>query len=189
MTRGIHRLREERRGALSLLVVAVVLLLVATIAVIAFAAASNPTRPKNDCGGDAVSYARSRGIYEVSAFLGDPHGEFTSISIDVTEIPSEGEGPDLSVATSWLGKQGRAHVEVTVTGPGGVSIADWKTKATEFDFPLSDQVSGGSRPGDFVDGLTCFKEHGGSNWQFSLIWVGSDGFTKTLDTEQRTVMV
>lgn len=180
--------RRNRTAALGLIpvVIIVIALLVGTFVLLG--SLTDPTRAKNDCGDKGVAYARSSGSYSVSAYLGDPHGEFSVLKIDVTQLPSPGGGLHLPLG-SFFGTKGKVHVEISVTGPGGVSIADWRSEERDYDFPVSDELNGASRPGDFVDGLTCFQEHGTSSWHFALVWKGNDGFTKVLQTQDRVVNV
>lgn len=184
-------LRRDRRGAMSILVTVAIVAVVLVVALVAYAAATDPTRPMNDCGGKAVSYARAAGTYQVwVSYATQPGGSFQDLSISVTDLPA---APNKSGGwfpfASFGGNEGQAFVKTTVTGPGGVSVAEWESKHTAMDFTPTDKIAAAPKPGDFVGGLACFVAHGQSTWHFALIWADHSGAVTTVATADRTVAV
>jgi len=169
-------LRNEREGAMRLAVIALLLIVLLVGSFALYAVLSDPTRAMNDCGGKAVSYARGSGTFHLWSVLGAVGGQFDTVNVDVTTTPSPGSGVDpWAPWGSLFGIKGDAWVETTVTGPGGVSVAKWKSARTAYDFSLIDQAHGQPYAGSFVGGLACFEQAGVSTWHFELFFETGSG--------------
>jgi hypothetical protein len=153
--------------------------------VIAAAAVTDPGRAMNHCS-KPIKFAKASGTYKVNAILGTIGG---SIGTPDVAVYDDSRTPFLGrlFAASAFGAKGKAWVATSVSGLG-VSIEDWRSEETTYDFPALSFQSG-SQDGSFSSGEACFESRGTTTWTFELVVQPDGASPRTVATTTRTVEV